>query len=174
VIKHYKIDMQVTQLVNLVANALVIEPKKAVSVPAPKPSEGHPLRSRTILVIDDEPDVCTFLGAVLEDQGAEVIKATSAEEVLKLAREKRPDLITLDISMPGKDGGAVFEELRADADLKTTPVCIITGRPELRKVIYDQNALRPEGYLDKPVDEELLVSTLRRILEVGRDGKAEN
>ena len=81
---------------------------------------------------------------------------------------QKPDLITLDIAMPGKDGGQVFEEMRRDPDLQSIPVCIISGRPELRRLIYQRTVAPPEGYLDKPINEKTLLSNIRRILSLHR------
>ncbi len=162
-IRHYKLGMKVNQLVNLVAQALVIEKIVIpVEVLAPAPS----LQGYKILVVDDEPDILTFLGTVLEDQGATVFRASDGEEALDLAAREKPDLITLDLSMPGKNGGMVFEEIRKNPDLSASLVCIITGKPELRRLIYDRPVRPPEGYLDKPIDEESLLTNIRKILEV--------
>ena len=136
-IKHYKLDMPVTQLVNLVANALVVEKKVVVpveEVPAPAVAAGF--EGYRILVIDDEPDFVTFVSAV------------------------------------GKSGDEVFEELRNDPELKSIPVCVITGQPELRKLIYDRPVPPPEGYLNKPVDEETLLLNIRKILKLPHGAKA--
>ena len=134
-IRHYKLDMEVTQLVNLVANALVIEekvgvpvetpvvPEKIEEVPVPvgvvpEPvaveeaeelvpvgmgAEGEelPLAGRRILVADDELDQLDFISMVLEDNGAEIFKATTGDEVLAMARSIKPDILTLDLHMPG-------------------------------------------------------------------------
>jgi Fe-S oxidoreductase/FixJ family two-component response regulator len=166
-IRHYKLDCKVKQLVDLVAEALVIEEcavktEKRVAPPAAK----APLAGRTILVIDDEEDARTFLATVLEDAGATVIQAADGTLGIALAREKHPDAITLDISMPGKDGVEVFGELRADAAIGSTPVCVVTGHPEFREVIYQRAVPPPEGYLAKPVSDEKLVADLGRILEL--------
>jgi Fe-S oxidoreductase/CheY-like chemotaxis protein len=171
VIRHYKLGMEVTQLVNLVANALVIEKKVAVPADVPRAEaeagqEALTLSGRKILVVDDEPDQVEFLAAVLEDNGALVLRASNGDEALRLARSERPDLVTLDLHMPGTDPGEVFQTFRDDAELAGIKVCIITGRPELRKLIYDRSVLPPEGYLDKPVDEEKLVRNVRKALEV--------
>jgi CheY-like chemotaxis protein len=181
-IKHYKLDMKVTQLVNLVAEALIEERR---GVPEPEvPVEVKPefaLTGKKILVTDDEPDFLTFLTAVLEDNGATVIKASSGDEAIKLALEEKPDLITLDLSMPGKSGIPdlitldlsmpgksgieTFEDLRKNEDTSSIPVCIITGKPEMRKLIYER-PVAPEGYVDKPVDEEGILVNVRKTLEV--------
>jgi Fe-S oxidoreductase/ActR/RegA family two-component response regulator len=176
-IKHYKLDCEVKQLVDLVADALVLEelekPEKPVEevieVVAAKPAAA--LLGRRILVVDDEEDIRVFLSTVLEDAGAEVLQATDGGEALAVMAREKPDLVTLDLSMPGKDGVETFGEMRRHPDTKEIPVCIVTGHPEFRKLIYDRPVPPPEGYMDKPVDEEELVSNLRRILEL-REKKA--
>ncbi len=173
VIRHYKLGMEVTQLVNLVANALVIEEKVSVPVEAAvaaEPVEAElALAGRTVLVADDEPDQLEYLATVLEDHGATVLRAMNGDQVLELARKQKPDLLTLDLHMPGRDVGEVFEILRKDPELGDLKVCIITGRPELRRLIYDRSARKPEGYLDKPVSEEKLVLNVRKILELAHE-----
>jgi Fe-S oxidoreductase/CheY-like chemotaxis protein len=171
VIRHYKLGMEVTQLVNLVANALVVEPKVAVPVEevVEVVAEALPLSGRTILVADDEPDQVEFLAMVFEDNGATVLRAADGDEALALARSEKPDLLTLDLAMPGRDVGEVFEILRKDPELESLRICIVTGRPELRKLIYDRSVRRPEGYLDKPVTEETLMRNVRKILELAHD-----
>jgi CheY-like chemotaxis protein len=168
--------MEVTQLVNLVANALVIEEKVSVPVaaapgaaeaaPVSDKAEALPFAGRVVLVADDEPDQVDFIATVLEDNGARVLRASNGEEALALARSEKPDLLTLDLGMPGRDVGEVYEAIRHDEDLKDLRVCIITGRPELRRLIYDRSVRKPEGYLDKPVHEDELVLNVRKVLEL--------
>ena len=116
--------------------------------------------------MDDEPDMRVFLTAVVEDNGAEVLEAADGEQAIAMARQHKPHLMTLDLSMPGTDGGAVYAAIRKDAQLKELPICIITGRPELRGTIYDRDVPKPEGYLDKPVSEEGVLTNVRKILEL--------
>jgi Fe-S oxidoreductase/ActR/RegA family two-component response regulator len=181
-IRHYQLGMQVTQLVNLVADAVVVEERVAVPLAAPAPPPAAPLvegvpvvvaaellRGRTIVVADDEPDQVEFLATVFEDHGATVFRAATGDEALDLARKVKPDLLTLDLHMPGRDAGEVFQLLREDPELERLKVCVITGRPELRRLIYDRSVRRPEGYLDKPVDQEKLILNVRKILEVAHE-----
>jgi len=168
VIRHYELDMEVAQLVNLVADALVIEEKVVDEVPAApvEVTEKLPFSGRTIVVADDEPDQLLYLTSVLEDNGATVIQATSSDEALELARREKPDLLTLDLAMPGRDVAEVYDLLRKDPELAELRICIITGRPEMRKLMYERVETAPDGYLDKPVNEDNLVRGLRRVLEV--------
>jgi len=189
VIRHYKLDMKVTQLVNLVANALVLPEPTVVETPTPVeevaavtaavekavpvaadavPEDQGSLAGFTILVTDDEPDFVVFASAILEDSGAKVLQAHSGEEAMAIARRERPDLITLDLGMPGTSGSEVFEAMRNDPDLKSLPIFIITGQPELRKLIYERDVRKPEGYLDKPINEQSLLMNMRKVLNVSR------
>ncbi len=173
-IKHYKLDCKVMQLVDLVANALVLPTRESGAEPATVPGEVEiarpavalPLAGRTILVVDDEDDVRVFLKAVLEDAGARVLEAADGDEAIAVATAEKPDLITLDLSMPGKDGVEAFTELRRAPGTEEIPVCVITGHPEFRTVIYDRPVAPPEGYMSKPVDEDQLVENLHRILDL--------
>ena len=170
-IKHYNLDMKVTQLVNLCANALVVEPKVEELAPAeaiPAAAVGGSLDGYRILVADDEPDFVTFVSTVLEDNGADVISASDGNQAYALARSEKPDLITLDISMPGKSGIEVFELLRKTPETSQIPICIITGKPEMRKLIYSRPVEPPEGYLNKPVDEDAILFNVRKTLAIER------
>ncbi len=170
-IKHYELGMDVTQLVNLVANALVLEEKPtevAVEVPVEPAAVVSDLAGKTILVADDEPDFVVFAAAMLEDNGARVIKAYSGPEALEKARAEKPDMMTLDISMPGMSGEEIFDSFREDKALRDIPVCIVSGRPELRKLIYERAAKKPEGYVDKPITEDSFLLNVRKTLQPTR------
>ena len=124
----------------------------------------EPLKGYRILVVDDEEDIRTFLLAVFADAGAQLCEAADAAEAIEMARTHDPDLITLDLSMPGHDGIEAFCELRDTAGIEEIPIVVVTGHPEMRTLIYDRPASPPEGFLSKPVDPDRLVRTVRRIL----------
>jgi len=138
---------------------------------APSVAAEAPLAGRRVLVVDDEEDIRTFLVTVFEDAGAEVDQAADGDECLAKAASFKPDLISLDLSMPGKSGVDAFVELRRNEDTFDIPVCVVTGHPEFRQVIYDRPVPPPEGYLSKPVDEDKLVSYVAHIIET-REEKA--
>ena len=166
-IKHYGLDCKVVQLVDLVAESLVMEECAVSKKKGPaEPEPGLPLQGRRILVVDDEDDARTFLSTVLGDSGAAIVEASGGDQALELARTEHPDLITLDISMPGKDGVEVFRELRSAPDTAGMLICVVTGHPEFREVIYAAHAEKPDGYMNKPVTPNDLVSGVRRILEL--------
>jgi CheY-like chemotaxis protein len=129
-----------------------------------EPAGGDPLTGYRILVVDDDEDTRTFLLAVLADAGGQICEAADGNEAIEVAVRERPDLITLDLSMPGKDGVVALCEMRENPELEKIPVCVVTGHPEFRQVIYDRPTRPPEGFMNKPVDPDELVRTIKRIL----------
>ena len=129
------------------------------------------LNGACILVVDDDEEIRIFLTTLLSDHGAAVLEASDGEQALEVARRSRPDLITLDLSMPGTDGIEAFSRLRNEPETGQIPVCIITGHPEFRKVIYDRPVAAPEGFVEKPCDPDQLVRTIRRILGLAKRKK---
>jgi signal transduction histidine kinase/DNA-binding response OmpR family regulator len=132
---------------------------EAVEEPAPAgPAERAVPGVGTVLVIDDEAAVRDLMQRFLTREGFRIVTAAGGEEGLRLARELRPDAITLDVMMPGMDGWAVLSALKADPDLADIPVIMLT-------IVDDRNlgyALGASDYLTKPIDRERLVTVLRR------------
>jgi CheY-like chemotaxis protein len=126
------------------------------------------LSGHRILVVDDDPDAREFIKTVLGDDGATIIEAQDGIEALAIARREKPDLVTLDINMPGKGGAQVYEEMREDSELQGVPVCIVSGQPELRKLIYQRVVPPPDGYLDKPINEDALLLVVKKLLAMSR------
>lgn len=82
---------------------------------------------KTILFIEDEPNLQKTVGRYLEDEGYEVKSALDGELGLKIAKERKPALILLDLILPKKDGFEVLKELKADLGTKDIPVMILTN-----------------------------------------------
>lgn len=129
-----------------------------------------------ILVIDDEETIVTYLTLVLEDSGYATISAEGADEGLALAREERPDLITLDIMMPKRSGLSAFAEIKKDSELASIPVIIISGftalydfrDPEAFGSIVQDGAIpRPEYCMEKPIDIPDFLRAVKLLCEGG-------
>jgi CheY-like chemotaxis protein len=128
-----------------------------VSTPGARP-EATPPTAGTVLVVDDEPSVRDLMQRFLRKEGFRVVTAARGEEGLRLARALRPDVITLDVMMPGMDGWAVLSALKADAETTDIPVIMVT-------IVDDRNlgyALGAADYVTKPFDRERLVAVLAR------------
>lgn len=125
--------------------------------------------TKTILVVEDSPDERNFVVSVLEDAGYEVREAVDGEEAMASLGEHRPDLITLDMTMPEKSGVSVYRSLKTDEDLAKIPVVVVTGLAgDFEKFISTRRQVPPpEGYLPKPVDHEKLLKTVEELLAGG-------
>src|SRR5436190_20127077 len=100
-----------------------------------------------VLVVDDEAGICELIASALRDHGYQVEQASSGEEALRAVTELHPDLIMLDVNLPGVDGWEVLSQLRAAAG-RQTPVGVMTGG----FMAQDQAlASGSQGYLGKPV-----------------------
>jgi DNA-binding response OmpR family regulator len=116
--------------------------------------------SRTILVVDDEPRIVELARDYLEHAGFRVITANDGRAALDVARHHRPDLIVLDLGLPGLDGLDVTRELRRDGSL---PIVMVTARDdELDKVLGLE--LGADDYLTKPFSPRELVARVKAVL----------
>jgi class 3 adenylate cyclase len=118
-----------------------------------------------ILVVDDNPANLEILETRLARQGYEIATARDGDEALIAARELTPDLILLDVMMPGKDGIQVCRELKADPSLPFMPVILVTAKADPDDIVAGLDAGGDE-YVTKPVDHAALVARVRSILRI--------
>ncbi len=145
-----------TFTINLPAE--VVDPRSEEEPDKGPGLDSLPEGAARVLVIDDDPMARDLIQRTLSKEGFGVEQASGGQEGLRLARELRPDAITLDALMPGMDGWAVLAELKGDPDLADIPVVMVT-------VVDDQNLgymLGVSEYLVKPVDRERLIAILNR------------
>ena len=126
---------------------------------------------KTILVVDDEPDVRTFFETALDDAGFNVMTAANGQEALNRLLEKRPDLITLDLVMPGMTGAKFLYEMKKNKDWKNIPVLVVTahakdelGKDDLEDLMQNKIISGPGVYLEKPVTPVSYVAAVKRAL----------
>jgi CheY-like chemotaxis protein len=130
---------------------------------------------QTILVVDDEPDVVSYLEMVLQDAGYRTVTAANGREGMTLIRRERPALVVLDISMPEASGTRLYKELKTDPELGATPVVIVTavtgygGDPRGYEKFLGSRKLvpPPEGFFPKPIEPERFVQMVRALLAGG-------
>ncbi|NOZ94329.1 MAG: response regulator [Acidobacteria bacterium] len=137
-------------------------------VPGPQTVARKPVSARPILVVDDDPHSRDLLQKTLEAEGFPVVTASNGEEGLRLARELRPVLMTLDVLMPGMDGWAVLQEVKADPELADTPVMMISIAGD-RGLGFTLGAVE---CLTKPVDRERLRRLARQYARPSGGGHA--
>lgn len=125
-----------------------------------------------ILVVDDEEDIVAFVSYNLEKEGYQVFTAHDGKEALKLAEENIPDLILLDVMMPGMDGVETCVELRSNGKLADTVITFLSARGEDYSQIAGLEA-GADDYITKPIKPRLLLSRVKALLRrKGRSGGA--
>jgi CheY-like chemotaxis protein len=113
---------------------------------------------KKILIIDDDPIVVKYLEAVFSDNGYETCNASSTTEGLDVVKQEKPDLITLDLQMPGEWGPRFYRKLRKDKDLRDIPVIVVSG-------IDGDHAIKDAiAFVKKPFDPEKLVGIVKNTI----------
>ena len=128
------------------------------------------MANERILVVDDEEDVLELIRYNLDKNGYKVVTATSGEEAITEARGKTPDLIILDLMLPGIDGLEVCRKLKSDVKTERIPVIMLTAKGEETDIVTGLE-LGADDYVTKPFSPKVLIARLRRILHrtVSRD-----
>ena len=115
------------------------------------------------LIVDDEADILEFLHYNLSRNGYEVLQAANGPDAIRMANDNLPDLILLDIMMPGMDGVETCYELRKNPRLKNTIIAILTARSEEYSEIAGLEA-GADDYIQKPIRPRLLLTRLKALL----------
>ncbi len=127
---------------------------------------------KKILIVDDEPSVVTYLTTLLEDAGFETVSAGDGAEGLDKVRSEKPDLVTLDITMPKKSGVKLYREMREDAETASIPVVVVTAvtgkggsSEEFEQFLASRKQIPPpNAFMAKPIEPESFVAKIRELL----------
>lgn len=129
-------------------------------------------KKKTILILDDEPHVVTYLSTLLEDCGYVTESATNGIEGMERIKANKPDLITLDITMPEQSGIRFYRDLRDNPEWASIPVVVVTavtgygGDPEpFEHFLRTRKQIPPpEGFLSKPIDQQEFLELVAKLL----------
>ncbi len=126
--------------------------------------------AQRILLVDDEPDLRRMVRRYLQAEGFEIAEASNGADALSRYREGSPDLIVLDVAMPGMDGFAVLQEVRRTSD---TPVIMLTARAEeIDRVLGLE--IGADDYVTKPFSPRELVARIRAVLRRGHPARLDH
>ncbi len=127
---------------------------------------------KKILVVDDELDMRTYLSTLLETNDYEPVVAKDGQEGMQKVKDKKPDLVILDILMPKESGVKMYRELKTDDNLKNIPVLVLSAISK-KTFIHSQKTLdefkgktvpEPEAYIEKPPESDELLETIGKLL----------
>ena len=119
------------------------------------------MAGKKILIVDDEPDVLMLLGERLSKAGYDVIKASGGQEAIETAQKESPDLIVLDIAMPGMDGSEVANALRAHPQTQDIPIIFLTCLFTKQEEKTCGHVLGQNFFIAKPYDVNELLSEIK-------------
>lgn len=128
---------------------------------------------KKILIIDDEADIRVYLAAALEDAGYETFALGNEQPGLSAIAAINPDLVILDIMMPGRSGISIYRELKGDERLKDTMVVLFSGMQisskalaeDFEKLAGEDPLPAPQGFLEKPVNLDALKNLAQKLLD---------
>jgi len=120
-----------------------------------------------VLIVEDNEKNMKLARDILRAKGYETLEAVTGEEGVKLAKEKKPDLVLMDIQLPGINGIEAFKQLRADAKTAPIPVIALTASvaPTDRRQI---TAAGFDAFVSKPINLKEFVATVKRLVEGGK------
>jgi DNA-binding response OmpR family regulator len=113
-----------------------------------------------VLVIDDDPLICALLQDILHEEGYEVLLADDGEQALVILTTVRPDLVTLDLNLPGIGGDIVLKELRNQDTTKDVPVIVVSALETIPREVHKL----AQAVIQKPFDIDKLLFTIQRFL----------
>jgi CheY-like chemotaxis protein len=128
---------------------------------------------KVILIVDDEMDMRIFLSTLAKTSGYEPVLAKNGKEGMKKALERKPDLLILDVMMPGEGGIQMYRQIRTDPNLKATPIIMLSAIAKktfyhylsMLNVKTDHAIASPQAYIEKPPDAGELIALIQSILE---------
>ena len=129
-----------------------------------------PVTPPTVLVVDDSDTIRSLIVLNLELDGFTVVQARDGQECLDVVKDVAPDLITLDVAMPRRDGFSTVEMLRADPDTRHIPIVMVSARAQGSDLARGQE-VGVDAYLTKPFEPEELVATVRSLVADGGRGR---
>jgi len=121
--------------------------------------------AKKILLVDDEPDILDFVSTRLRSWEYEVITASDGEKALAAARDQMPDLILLDVMMPGKDGYETCNEIKSEESTSRIPVILFTAKPQQQeKLKSNYEFIAADDYIMKPFEPESPLAKIKKFI----------
>jgi DNA-binding response OmpR family regulator len=119
---------------------------------------------RRVLCIEDEEEMIDLIRLILERKGFEVLGAVGGQEGLDAVRREKPDLVLLDLMMPDVDGWEVYRQMKADKELQTIPVIVVTAKAQSIDKVLGLHIAKVDDYVTKPFGPGDLLESVDRVL----------
>ncbi len=117
-----------------------------------------------VVCIEDEPEMIDLVRLILGRKGFDVIGADGGIEGLETVRREKPDLVLLDLMMPDMDGWEVYQQIKADPDLREIPVVVVTAKAQSIDKVLGLHIAKVDDYITKPFGPQELLESVEKIL----------
>ena len=122
-------------------------------------------RKRTVVCIEDDPDMIALIDLMLKRADVEVIGAIDGDQGLEVIRNSKPDLVLLDLMLPGIDGWEVYQQMKTEDELRDIPVIVVTARAQPIDKVIGLDIVKVDDYLTKPLGPQQLRRSVDRVLD---------
>ena len=119
-----------------------------------------------VVCIEDEPEMIELINLILGRSNFELVGAVGGREGLNVVRQTRPDLVLLDLMMPDMDGWEVYQQMKADKDLRDIPVIVVTAKAQSIDKVLGLHIAKVDDYITKPFGPHELLESIRKVLHL--------
>lgn len=123
---------------------------------------GHKPR---VVWIEDDPELLRLSQIILAHKGFDVVAVNDGRQGLEVIQREKPDVIVLDLMMPYIDGWSIYNHIKADAELKSIPVIVVTAKAQAADKAMALHLAKVDGYLTKPYDQAQLIDLLNQVMQ---------
>ncbi|MBL7065605.1 MAG: response regulator [Anaerolineae bacterium] len=119
---------------------------------------------KTVICIEDEPEMIDLIKLILGRKGFDLIGAIGGREGIETVRRLKPDLVLLDLMMPDMDGWEVYQQMKADDELKNIPVIVVTAKAQSIDKVLGLHIAKVDDYVTKPFGPQELLQSVNKVL----------
>ena len=121
---------------------------------------------KVVVCIEDEPEMIDLVKLILGRKGFDLVGAVGGREGLETVRRLKPDLVLLDLMMPDMDGWEVYQQMKADEELKDIPVVVVTAKAQSIDKVLGLHIAKVDDYVTKPFGPQELLQSVRKVLGI--------
>jgi DNA-binding response OmpR family regulator len=121
-------------------------------------------KKQKVVCIEDEPEMIDLVKLILGRKGFDLIGAVGGREGLATVRKHKPDLVLLDLMMPDMDGWEVYQQMKADDELKAIPVIVVTAKAQSIDKVLGLHIAKVDDYVTKPFGPQELLQSVKKVL----------
>jgi len=119
---------------------------------------------KTVICIEDEPEMIDLIRLILGRKGFDLVGAIGGQEGIDAVRQLKPDLVLLDLMMPDMDGWEVYQQMKADDELKSIPVIVVTAKAQSIDKVLGLHIAKVDDYVTKPFGPQELLQSVNKVL----------